>query len=240
MPLIDDVLSSLTNDAPLQDLSVCLGVTAVWSRHLGLAYSFPRTRHTRARRRERSQRRLFELTARELADLARGEDTTDASIGVAAINSLLEPDPAMLRDGKAHDLIRARGAGRNVTVVGHFPFVDSLREHVGTLWVLAQEPRDGDLPADAAERVIPRSDVVAITGTALINGTLDDLLVLARGRYTIVLGPSTVLSPVLLDHGVDAVCGSVVTDPDLALKCVRAGAGFRHVEGLRPVIMERG
>jgi len=236
--VLDDVLSSLRSDAPVRDLSVCLRVTAVWSRCLGLAYSFPRERRSSGD--PRPARPLYEMTARELAGMARSPDANDASIGVAAINSLIEPDPSMLREGKAHDLIVERGAGRRVTVVGHFPFVDAIREKVGELCVLEKEPREGDLPAEEAGRVIPRSDVVAITGTALINGTLDELLALARGRTTIVLGPSTVLSPVFFDHGVDAVCGSVVTAPEQVLRCVRAGTGFRHIEGLRPVIMERG
>ncbi len=47
------------------------------------------------------------------------------------------------------------------------------------------------------------------------------------------------LTPILFDHGVDAVCGSVVTDAELALKCVREGSSFRHVDGISPVIMVR-
>jgi hypothetical protein len=239
MAIIHEILDSLENDAPVIDVSVCLRVTAVLSRRLGLAYSFPRELHMNDRHGKRPKKRLFEMSARELATLALSEDLTETSVGVAAINSLLEPEERLMRDGKAHDLILERGAGKKVTLVGHFPFVDKLREGVGQLWVLEKEPREGDLPAEEASRVIPKSDIVAITGTALINRTLEDLLELARGRYTIVLGPTTVLSPILFDAGVDAICGSVVTDPDLALRCVREGSSFRHVDGLRPVIMER-
>jgi len=237
MAIIHEVLDSLENDVPLRDLSVCLRVTAVWSRQLGLAYSFPRERHSLDRRGERPTKRLFEMPPRELADLAVSEDLTEASIGVAAINSLVEPESSRLTRGKAHELIMERGGDKTVTVVGHFPFVEKIKPRVGRLWVLEKNPRAGDLPAEEAANVIPESDIVAITGTALINRTLDDLLELSRGCFTMVLGPSTVLTPILFDHGVDAVCGSVVVDPELALKCVRAGSSFRYTEGIEPVIM---
>jgi uncharacterized protein (DUF4213/DUF364 family) len=79
--------------------------------------------------------------------------------------------------------------------------------------------------------------VVAITGTTLINHTLESLLDLARGKVVIVLGPSTPLSPVLFDHGVSYVCGSLVEDPVAALRCVSEGESFRYTEGLRPVVL---
>lgn len=240
MSIIHEVLDSLDTDAPLLDLSVCLRTTAVWSRQLGLAYTFPRERHSLDRRGERPTKRLFEMSPRELAELALSEDLTEASIGVAATNSLVVPDSSRLQRGKAHELIMERGADKTVTVVGHFPFVDRLEPAVKKLWVLEKNPRAGDLPAEEAQRVIPMSDIVAITGTALINRTLDDLLELAKGKYTLVLGPSTVLTPILFDHGVDAVCGSVVIDPELALKCVREGSSFRYTEGIEPVIMGAG
>jgi uncharacterized protein (DUF4213/DUF364 family) len=40
------------------------------------------------------------------------------------------------------------------------------------VWILEQRPGLDDLPAEAAAEVIPQADVVAITGTSLINHTL--------------------------------------------------------------------
>ena len=61
-----------------------------------------------------------------------------------------------------------------MALVGHFPFIPKLRPAVGQLWVIEQHPVEDDYPAEAAVDLIPQADVVAITGSALINHTLDD------------------------------------------------------------------
>jgi len=56
-----------------------------------------------------------------------------------------------------------------------------------------------------------------------------------------VLGPSTPLSPVLFDYGVDLLCGSIVTDIEPVLRAVRQGANFRqvHKAGVQLICMAR-
>jgi uncharacterized protein (DUF4213/DUF364 family) len=76
--------------------------------------------------------------------------------------------------------------------------------------------------------------VVALTGSALINGTLDGLLSLCRpGALVMVLGPSTPLSPVLFDHGATFLSGARVVDEAAALRTIGQGATFQQVEGVR-------
>ena len=234
--LIEDVISSVDGDVPVTDLRICQRASAVWSRGLGLASTLPRVHH-RHEEGEPGYRRLKERSAGELAGLALSDDSTDASLGMAALNSLLAPDEASLIDANAIKLIFEHGRDRAVTVVGHFPFVERLKRHVRDLWVLELWPRGDDLPASEAGRVIPRSDVVAITGTTLINHTLEELLTLARDKVVILLGPSTPMTPVLFDYGIDAVCGSLVVDPRVALECVSEAVPFRYCEGLRQVCM---
>jgi len=171
--------------------------------------------------------------------LARAEEVTRAAVGMAAINSLLDA-PDRLEERHAVDVILDYGRDREVTLVGHFPFADRLREGVRQLHVLELYPREGDLPASAAARVIPRSDVVAITASTLVNHTFDGLLALASGRPVILIGPTAPLAPVLLAHGVTALCGSVVTDPDAALRALSEGVGFRRLPGLRRVVLRGG
>ncbi len=58
-----------------------------------------------------------------------------------------------------------------------------------------------------------QADIVAITGSALINHSIERLLNLCRPEsFVVVLGPTTPLSPVLFDHGVDVICGTRVVD----------------------------
>jgi uncharacterized protein (DUF4213/DUF364 family) len=122
-------------------------------------------------------------------------------------------------------------------VVGHFPWIPKLRDAVEELWVLEQRPQDGDLPAQAAERVLPQADVVAITGTSFINHTLERLLELSRGSFTVLVGPTSPLSPLLFDWGIDVISGTIVDDPEAAIRSVSEGAIFRQVKGVRLVNM---
>ena len=99
---------------------------------------------------------------------------------------------------------------------------------------------DEDLPEPEADNVIPQADVVGITGTALTNHTLDHLLALSKpDAYVIILGDSAPLSPIFFDHGVDAVAGTKVIDPELALRCVSEGANFRQIKGTKRLIMAK-
>jgi uncharacterized protein len=233
---VDDILAGLDEvDAPVRDVRLCLRATAVWSRRLGLAYAFPREPLAHGAEPDPGPRGLIERTARELAGLARSRDPAEASVGVAAINSLIPP-PAGLTDGHALDLILEHGRGRAVALVGHFPFADRLRAEAGRLDVLELNPREGDLPAAQAPRVVPRADVVAITASTLVNGTLESLLDLARGKVVILIGPTSPFSPALFARGVSAICGSVVVDPDAALRDASEGVSFRRMRGLRRVI----
>ena len=61
----------------------------------------------------------------------------------------------------------------------------------------------------------------------------------APDAYKMMLGPSTPLSPVLFDHGLTALSGSIVTDREQVLRCISQGANFRQVKGIRKVIMAR-
>jgi uncharacterized protein (DUF4213/DUF364 family) len=125
--------------------------------------------------------------------------------------------------------------------VGHFPFVPKVREVAAQLWVIEKNPKAGDVCETEGDSLIPRADLVAITGTALTNHTLDHLLELCSpAAYVIILGDTAPLSPVLFDYGVNAVSGTQVVDPALALRCVSEGANFRQIRGTRRLTMMKG
>jgi uncharacterized protein len=119
--------------------------------------------------------------------------------------------------------------------------VPRLRQAVGELFVLELRPQEGDLPAEAVQGVLPSADVVAITGSTLVNGTLEGLLALCRpASFVVVLGPTTPLSPILFDYGVDVVSGTQVVDTPRVLRFVSEGATFRQIKGVRLLTMSRG
>jgi uncharacterized protein (DUF4213/DUF364 family) len=183
---------------------------------------------------------LLRHSGRELAELLRSSSALEASIGLAAFNALLDVDEGICAEVNAREEILERGAGRRVAIVGHFPFVERVRQAAAECWVLELRPGPGDLPAERAAEVLPQADVIALTGTSLINHTFDDLVGLCRpDAFVILLGGSAPLTPVLFDRGVQAISGTRVIDVPAVLQAVGQGATFRQIPGKRLLTMTR-
>jgi hypothetical protein len=237
MTIIDDLLATLNFDAPVRSVLVGAHWTAVCSRHCGLAATLM-DHYTHGHTQVRDVGRLHQKTARELAEYAHSDHLLEASIGIAAINSLLEVDEQQAVEINAADILVECGCGRNVVLVGHFPFISKVRQSVGRLWVIEQHPTEDEYPADAAAELIPQAEVVAITSSTLINHTLEGLLSFCHPDATVLmLGPSTPLSPVLFDHGATIISGTRVIDEAAVLRTVGQGATFKQVEGVRLVTL---
>ena len=259
MRIIDDLLASLTPalgldlqsrpDVPVREVRMGAFWTAVvleasvqrgllTEARCGLASALREDDHHRhGQHPVRGAGYLHERSALDLAELARSDSLLEASIGLAAINALLDVDQEACVELNAEQVIldqirSARSPDRSrVVVVGHFPFIPRVREAASQLWVLEKRPGEGDLPAEAASEVIPQADVVAITGTSLINHTFEELMGLCRPEaFVLVLGPTAPLSPVLFNYGVDVISGTLVTEPATVLRYVSQGASFRQIK----------
>jgi uncharacterized protein (DUF4213/DUF364 family) len=232
MSVLDDLLASLAEDAPVREVRTCVHWTAVVSKHCGLASTLHSERHPHGHMVVQGVGSLHERSALELAQFAKSDRSLEASIGMAAINSLLDVDEEQCVELNAAAWLAERGRGKKIVIVGSFPFISRLREEVDELWVLERHPAEEEWGAEEASEIIPQADVVAITGTSLINHTFEDLLALCRPDSSImVLGPTTPLSPVLFDYGVDVISGTIVVDIELVLRLISQGATFRQVKG---------
>jgi uncharacterized protein (DUF4213/DUF364 family) len=182
---------------------------------------------------------LTRKTALELAEYAKSNSLLEASIGMATINSLIDIDESKCIEKNAFEIILEKGKGKNVAVVGHFPWIPKLRERIKNFWVLEQRLREGDLPAKEADRILPQCDVVGITGTSFINHTLEGLLNLCKEAYVLLVGPTSPLSPILFDHGIDAICGSKVIDVEKVTRSISEGATFKEITGVKLLTMAK-
>jgi uncharacterized protein (DUF4213/DUF364 family) len=166
-----------------------------------------------------------------LAELLRSSSTLEASIGIAALNAPPKADEDSCAVVNAEEVILRHGTGRRVAIVGHLPFLERVGAAAEQCWVIEVHPRPGDISADRAAEVLPLADVVALTGTSLINHTFDELLAPCReDSFIVPLGPSAPLAPVLPELGVSVISGIRVLDGDRVICSVSQGANFRQIK----------
>jgi len=186
--------------------------------------------------------------ARELLKETEAASGIRRAVGIATMNALAAmcwerratPDVALQSGVDAYDAASVR-PGEHVVVVGAFvPFLKALKRAGQPFTVLEMDAatlKPDELahfrPADQAGEVVPGADVVLITGTTLLNDTLEDLLALCRpNARVVVVGPTVGLYPdAFLRRGVD-VLGSVrVTAPDAFLDVLAEGGSGYHFFG---------
>jgi len=237
--LVEDLLESVAS-LDCEAGRVCIGLhwTVVESRSVGMAHTYKTSRKVELA----DSGRLSGRSALKLARRALSFEPLEASLGLAALNSLLEvgiPD-AETSETNVGDWIEEQAVGKVVTVIGRFPFTDEILRVASKVYRLEMEPVAGELPSAACERVMPLSDLNVITATAIINHTIDRLLDLGRDGVNVVLGPSTPLHPLLFEHGADVLAGVVVDDADALVKSVVEGTKtFKRLDGIRPVVVHR-
>jgi len=236
--LIDDLIAAHSqNSMAATSVKVGYSWTLVNGKYCGIAktYGIPSQRKAFAR----DMGKLIGKETAELAEYAQSWDLVEASIGCAAINSMVEPEMDGV-EANGDGIIFKKGAGTRVVVVGAFPFIDKLRSIARELYVLELNQslldfKRGIVPETAADFVIPDCDLLVITRSAIVNKSMERLLSLARkGKaYTIILGPSTIFSRVMFDYGADMLAGSVVLKPEAVMNKLSQTGGIMLANAIK-------
>jgi uncharacterized protein len=170
------------------------------------------------------------------------------AVGIATLNALAElcwqrrPTPGvdLLPGIDAFDATVLHDGERIVLVGAFIPFLKELKRRRLPFLVLEQNPaalKPEEMPfyrpAEAAAEVVPQAELLLVTGSTLLNGTLEDLLALAApaARVTVV-GPTVGLLPdAFIARGAD-ILGSVrITHPDGFLDLLAEGGSAPHFLG---------
>ncbi|MFZ3132823.1 MAG: DUF364 domain-containing protein, partial [Desulfosporosinus sp.] len=166
------------------------------------------------------------------------------AISIAALNALSEtcwqkfaPQGYEIQSNvDALDVVKIPEEAYVVVVGALVPFIKKLITRGKPFTILEMDPstlKPHEMPfymhGSRAAEIIPKADVLVITGTTLINDTLDDLLQLAKPEaHIVVVGPTASLLPdAFFKRGVDLLGGISVTNPDELLDLLaEAGSGY--------------
>ena len=186
--------------------------------------------------------------ARELLKETEAASGIRRAVGIATMNALAAmcwerratPDVTLQSGVNAYDAANIQ-PGEHVVVVGAFvPFLKALKRARQPFTVLEMDAgtlKPDELahfrPAEHAGEVVPEADVVLLTGTTLVNDTLEHLLALCRPNARVVIvGPTVGLYPdAFFRRGVDVLGGVRVTAPDAFLDALAEGGSGYHFFG---------
>ncbi|MDR1185802.1 MAG: DUF364 domain-containing protein [Coriobacteriales bacterium] len=170
------------------------------------------------------------------------------TLAIATLNALSvslwkkhPPQRYQLQTGiDAFDAIAIPEEGQTVVVGALTPILKRLLAKKAAFTVLETDRRtlkgkelEHYAPAEEARRFVPHADLLVITGTTLLNDTLEGLLDLAKPDAKIlVAGPTASMIPdAFFERGVGVLGGVLVTDPDALLDTLsEAGSGYHFFE----------
>ena len=215
----------------IAEVRIGLGYTAVLleSGALGVAFTF----------RDQAQggcavfRGLRPLAGRPAADvlpLLLSDDVIEAGVGLACANAVTNVPRDGLQGGDVLQQVQLEPQD-DVAMVGRFgPLVDAVRGRARSLTIFERikQPHKDLRPMEEADEALGRCQVALITGTSIINHTVDRLLEAARNcREVVLLGASTPLAPdIFSDRNVSLLSGVVVHHPPGILGVVAEGGGM--------------
>ncbi len=126
-----------------------------------------------------------------------------------------------------------------ICIVGAFTsYIKKIAESPSKLTILEldksaiqEEYQKYFAPAREFIKVLPQSDIIIITGSTLVNNSLDELLAaIPPIKQVIIVGPSAGIFPeVLFSKGVNIIGSTKITDPDQIFYAVGEGASGYHL-----------
>ncbi len=158
-PILQNLLDHLQEDYPVKRIEVCAHSTLVTSRFSGMASTIIGSQ-PHGEELVSQAGYLLQKTALELAAFSLSGNTLEAGIGLATINSLIDPPPVNSEKINVADLLAEKGKERKIVLIGHFPFIPKLKRVADTVWVIDLNPGEGEFSPSDAPRLLPEADIV--------------------------------------------------------------------------------
>jgi uncharacterized protein (DUF4213/DUF364 family) len=170
------------------------------------------------------------------------------TLGVAALNAasalcwerMAEKGYDLVLGKDAYDDLDLNHYRRTVVVGALVPIIKRLMAAQADFHILEMDPstlRPRELPyfveAERAEECVPHADLLVITGTTLLNGTLGSLLEMAKPEAEVIIsGPTASMLPdALFARGTTLMGGVIATASDDLLDVISQGGSGYHFFG---------
>ncbi len=182
-----------------------------------------------------------------LKDMSRG-NLLKKAIGIATMNALSSacweicpPEEYVIKRGvDAFDGLEL-AEDAHVTVIGALvPVLKALKKRKKPFSILEkdictlkEDEQEFYVPPENADAAIRQADILVITGTTLINDTLEGILKNAKKNANVlVVGPTASMLPdAFFRRGVSSIGGIIVNKPDELLDVLAEGGSGYHFFG---------
>jgi len=175
----------------------------------------------------------------DVINMALSPKLVEAAIGIAAVNALssmafeIYPEKYVSSNVDVLELIKA---GDIVTMIGYFgPLVSEITRKTSELYVSEMKTivdnRVKILSQSETSEALSASDVVLISGSTLVNKTMNEILSLTgNAREVVLLGPTASVVPQpLFKRGITAVMGIRILNPEKMLRVISEAGGTKQL-----------
>lgn len=169
-----------------------------------------------------------------------------SAIGVASINgathltleSGIRPEGEIVIGEDGFDLLKI-APHETVSLIGAFgPYIRRLKKMGNPFFIVERNPlalRDEEKPFYRAEsqmaQALEKSDVVIVTGTAIVNQTIDAILSALRKESRVaIIGPTASMWPeAFFRRGIQVMAGIRILNSDSMIRILKEGGSAYHL-----------
>lgn len=183
-------------------------------------------------------------SASEILTYALDANVLKSAMGIATLNALSQTifesingmRYEIVTDVDGFDLLQVR-PHETVTLIGAFvPYIKLLKSLGNPFFIVEKNPqtlKPDEIqyykPESEMKSALERSEVVVMTGTAIVNHTIDAILsLISEGKRTAIIGPTASMVPdAFFERSVDVMAGVRILDPETMIKILKqAGSGY--------------
>jgi uncharacterized protein (DUF4213/DUF364 family) len=182
----------------------------------------------------------------EILNYALDPNVLKSAIGVATLNALSQwvietetkGEHRVIKDKDGFDLLDIQ-SHETVSLIGAFgPYIRRLKMMGNPFTIIEKNPqtlRPDEMKYYRSDSematTLKNSDALIITGTAIVNHTIDPILSsITQGKRTAIVGPTASLIPnAFFEKGVTVMAGVRILNPDLMIKILKQGGSAYHL-----------